>query len=47
MNKAIFNEYKIGDKNGEPTKLAKILNDSLITYSSFNKIDLIKRYQIW
>lgn len=43
----ILEGYEIGDKNGGPTELAKILNKSLAINNGFNKIDLIKRYYHW
>ena len=42
--KIILDGYKIGDKNGGPTELAKILSNSLLACNGFNKNDLVKRY---
>ena len=47
MNQLILKGYQIGDKNGGPTALAKIFNESLVTCNGFNKNDLVKRYQNW
>ena len=43
----ILNGYKLGDKNGGPTELAKILSQSLIFHNGFNKSDIVKRYYHW
>jgi ADP-ribosyl-[dinitrogen reductase] hydrolase len=43
----ILDGYKIGDKNGGPTELAKILSNSLVSCNGFNKNDLVKRYHHW
>ena len=45
--KIILDGYKIGDKNGGPTELAKILSNSLVACNGFNKNDLVKRYHHW
>ena len=45
--KIILDGYKIGDKNGGPTELAKILSNSLVSCNGFNKNDLVKRYHNW
>ena len=45
--KIILDGYKIGDKNGGPTELAKILSNSLLACNGFNKNDLVKRYHHW
>ena len=40
----ILNGYLLGDKNGGPTKLAKIRYKSLSTSNAFKKSDLVNRY---
>ena len=45
--KLIFDGMRLGDKNGGPTELAKILSKSLIASDGFNKEDLISRYLEW
>ena len=45
--KLILDGIKKGDKNGGPTELAKILTNSLIGCSGFNKKDLINLFQIF
>ena len=45
--KKILKGYKIGDKNGGPTELAKILAHSLSICNGFNKSDIVKRYYHW
>ena len=43
----ILDGYIKGDKNGGPTELAKILNQSLLACDGFNKSDVVKRYYHW
>jgi len=45
--KVIERGYQQGDKNGGPTRLSKILSESLIACNGFNKNDLVKRYLDW
>lgn len=45
--KVIEKGYLKSDKNGGPTRLAKILSESLITCNGFDKDDLVKRYLDW
>ena len=45
--KLIIDGMRLGDKNGGPTELAKILSKSLIASNGFNKEDLISRYLEW
>ena len=42
--KVIEKGYLQGDKNGGPTRLAKILSESLSVCNGFDKNDLVKRY---
>lgn len=47
MHDSILNGYKTGDKIGGPTRLAKILYESLSSCNGYNKDDIVKRYYDW